>query len=169
MATRRLPFHKLLRRGVREGATPFPGFLHFTLDPYLIISSVKPDGVKYHFSESQVWLDQGLNPISQHSTQWLIWGYFIPRGEGILFIVHSYLDELFSSFLRHTHTNTLKRHTHTHTHTSVGNHCSRLKLRNQKKKTFMNSRNPLQVVCGQFLIGEELVWIQSFRFRRLVA
>ena len=32
--TRRLLFHKLQHRGVGEGATPFPGLLHFTLEPY---------------------------------------------------------------------------------------------------------------------------------------
>ena len=32
-------FDSLLHQGVREGATPFPGLLHFTLDPYLIIKS----------------------------------------------------------------------------------------------------------------------------------
>ena len=31
------------------GATPFPGLLHFTLDPYLILLSVKQGGIKYHF------------------------------------------------------------------------------------------------------------------------
>ena len=30
-------------------ATPFPGLLHFTLDPYLILLSVKERGIKYHF------------------------------------------------------------------------------------------------------------------------
>ena len=34
--------------GVGEGATPFPEFNHFTLDPYLIILSVKQGGIKYH-------------------------------------------------------------------------------------------------------------------------
>ena len=33
----------------RGGATPFPGFLHFTLDPYLIMQSVKQGGIKYNF------------------------------------------------------------------------------------------------------------------------
>ena len=33
----------------REGDTPFPGLLHFTLDPYLILLSVKQGGIKYHF------------------------------------------------------------------------------------------------------------------------
>ena len=32
-----------------EGATPFPGLLHFTLDTYLISLSVKQGGIKYHF------------------------------------------------------------------------------------------------------------------------
>ena len=30
-------------------ATPFPGLLHFTLDTYLILPSVKQGGIKYHF------------------------------------------------------------------------------------------------------------------------
>ena len=32
-----------------EGATPFSGFLNFTLDTYLILLSVKQGGIKYHF------------------------------------------------------------------------------------------------------------------------
>ena len=39
----------LLHRGVGEGATPFPGLLHFTLDSYLIVLSAKQGGIKYHF------------------------------------------------------------------------------------------------------------------------
>ena len=35
--TWRLPFQWLLHHGVDEGATPFPGLLHFTLDPYFIM------------------------------------------------------------------------------------------------------------------------------------
>ena len=42
-------FDSLLHQGVGEGATPFPGLLHFTLDPYLIMLSVKQGGIKYHF------------------------------------------------------------------------------------------------------------------------
>ena len=45
----------------REGITSFPGSLHFTLDPYLIMLCAKQGGIKYHF-ESLVWLDLGLNP-----------------------------------------------------------------------------------------------------------
>ena len=38
-------YHRqLLHRGVGEGATPFPGLLHFTLDPYLIVLSVNIKG-----------------------------------------------------------------------------------------------------------------------------
>ena len=33
----------------REGAAPFPGLLHFTLDPYLIKPNIKQDSIKYHF------------------------------------------------------------------------------------------------------------------------
>ena len=32
-----------------EGATLFPGLLHFTLDLYLIMLSVKQGNIKYHF------------------------------------------------------------------------------------------------------------------------
>ena len=40
---------KALHRGVGESATPFPELLHFTLDAYLILLSVKQGGIKYHF------------------------------------------------------------------------------------------------------------------------
>ena len=49
MATRRLPFQWLLPRRVGEGATRPPGLLHFTLDPFLIMLSIKQGGIKYHF------------------------------------------------------------------------------------------------------------------------
>ena len=32
----------------RGGRYSFPGLLHFTLDPYLIMLSVKQRGIKYH-------------------------------------------------------------------------------------------------------------------------
>ena len=44
-----LPFQKLQHRGVGKGVTPFPGLTHFTFHPYLIMLSVKPGGIKYHF------------------------------------------------------------------------------------------------------------------------
>ena len=42
-------FDSLLHQGVGEGTTPFPGLLYFTLDPYLIMLSVKQGSFKYHF------------------------------------------------------------------------------------------------------------------------
>ena len=43
-------------------ATPFLGLLHFILDAFLIILSVKQGGIKYHFLS--LWYDDlGLNPI----------------------------------------------------------------------------------------------------------
>ena len=48
-------FDSLLHQGVGEGVTPFPGLLHFTLDPYLIMLSVKQGGIKYHFLS--LWYD----------------------------------------------------------------------------------------------------------------
>ena len=38
-----------------EGATPFSGLLHFTLDTYFILLSVKQEGIKYHFKS--IWYD----------------------------------------------------------------------------------------------------------------
>ena len=35
------PFSIATTPGVEEGATPFPGLLHFNLDTYLILQSVK--------------------------------------------------------------------------------------------------------------------------------
>ena len=60
----RLPFQKLLYQGVGEGATPSPGLLHFTLDLYLIMLSVKQGGIKYHFLS--VWYDSTCDwtPVS---------------------------------------------------------------------------------------------------------
>ena len=49
------PFRLLLHQDVREGATPVPGLLHFTLDPYFIMLSVKQGGIKYHFLS--LWYD----------------------------------------------------------------------------------------------------------------
>ena len=42
-------------RVVRVGATLFPGLLHFTLDPYLIMLSFKQGGIMYHFLS--LWYD----------------------------------------------------------------------------------------------------------------
>ena len=39
----------------REGPTPFPGLLPFTLDTYLILLSVKQVGIKYNFKS--LWYD----------------------------------------------------------------------------------------------------------------
>ena len=40
---------RFLHRSVGEGASPFPRLLHFTLDLYLIMLSVKQGGIKYYF------------------------------------------------------------------------------------------------------------------------
>ena len=65
-------FDCLLYQGVGEGATPFPGLLHFTLDSYLIMLSVKQGGIKYHFLS--LWYDsswdwtQVSRAIGEHIT-----------------------------------------------------------------------------------------------------
>ena len=77
--TQKLPFPT---RGVGEGATPFPGLLHFTLDMYLIMLIVKQDGIKYHFFKSLVWRDLGLNlSVLSH------WRTFYPLGQWAGYIV----------------------------------------------------------------------------------
>ena len=43
------------QEGSGEGATPFSGLLHFTLDTYLILLSVKQGGIKYPFKS--LWYD----------------------------------------------------------------------------------------------------------------
>ena len=56
----------------REGTTPFPRLLHFTLDTYLIMLRVKERGIKYYFFS--LWYESTLDwiPVSQaigeHST-----------------------------------------------------------------------------------------------------
>ena len=59
--TWKLPFQKLLHRGVEEGTAPFPGFLHFILEHYCIILRVNQGGTLYNF-DSLVLLDLELNP-----------------------------------------------------------------------------------------------------------
>ena len=43
------PFSIATTLRYREGHYSFPGLLHFTLDPYFIMQSVKQSGIKYHF------------------------------------------------------------------------------------------------------------------------
>ena len=43
------PFSIATTLRCREGAIPFPELLHFNIDPYLIMLSVKQCGIKYHF------------------------------------------------------------------------------------------------------------------------
>ena len=43
------PFSIATTPSCRGCATTFPGLLHFTLDPYFIMLSVKQGGIEYHF------------------------------------------------------------------------------------------------------------------------
>ena len=56
----------------REDTSPFPGLLHFTLETYLIMLSVKQGGIKYHFLSLWYDLTWDWTPVSQaigeHST-----------------------------------------------------------------------------------------------------
>ena len=73
-------------RGVGEGATPFSGLLHFTLDPYLIMLCAKQGGTKYHFwvfgmtrSGIEPWSPEPLanTLLSRQITLWYIIFFFI--------------------------------------------------------------------------------------------
>ena len=45
----KVPFSIATTLRCRDGATLFPGLLHFTLDKYLILLSAKQVSIKYHF------------------------------------------------------------------------------------------------------------------------
>ena len=49
------PFSIATTPRCRRGCYSFPGLLHFTLDPYLIVLSVKQGVIKYHFLS--LWYD----------------------------------------------------------------------------------------------------------------
>ena len=76
-------FNSLLHQGVGEGGTPYLGLLHFTLDPYLIMLSVKQGGIKYHFLS--LWYDstwdwtRSPRPLANTLTARPISGTFFPR------------------------------------------------------------------------------------------
>ena len=57
------PFSIATTPRCRGGRYSFPGLLYFTLDPYLIMLSVKQGGIKYHFLS--LWYDStGIEPRS---------------------------------------------------------------------------------------------------------
>ena len=67
------PFSLTTTLRCREGATSFPGLLHFTLDPYIIILCVKQGGIKYHFwsfwydlTWDWTWVSQAVDEHSIH-------------------------------------------------------------------------------------------------------
>ena len=66
------PFSIATTSRCREGITPFPGLIHFTLDTYLILLSVKQGGIKYHFKS--LWYDanwewtQVSQAFAEHTT-----------------------------------------------------------------------------------------------------
>ena len=96
----RLPFRLLLHERVREDATPFYGLLHFTLDPYLIVLSVKQGGIKYHFLS--LWYDSTWDwtpicrTIGEHSTDYangpVIYIYIYNNSWKILFCNLGFLE-----------------------------------------------------------------------------
>ena len=69
-----------------KGATPFPGLLHFTLDPYLIMLSVKQSGIFWVFGMSR----PGIEP-------WSPWplanSLLIRQMAWFLFVIHLNINE----------------------------------------------------------------------------
>ena len=67
------PFSIATTPRCRGGCNSFPGLLYFTLDPYLIMLSVKQGGIKYHFLS--LWYDstwdwtQVSQAIGEHSNR----------------------------------------------------------------------------------------------------
>ena len=53
------PFSIATTTRCREGATSFPGLVHFNFDPYLMMLSLKQGGIKYHFLS--LWYDMTWN------------------------------------------------------------------------------------------------------------
>ena len=70
------PFSIATTSRCREGTTPFPGLLHFTLDTYLILLSVKQEVINYHFKS--LWYDatkdrtQVFRAIGEQSTHMVV-------------------------------------------------------------------------------------------------
>ena len=56
------PFATAITPRCRGGPYSFPSTTPLTLDPNILMLSVKQRGIEYHFFESLVWLDLGLNP-----------------------------------------------------------------------------------------------------------
>ena len=72
-ANPKAPFSIATTPRCRGGRYSFPGLLHFTLDPYFIMLSVKQGGIKYHFLS--LWYDstwdwtQVSRAIGEHSNR----------------------------------------------------------------------------------------------------
>ena len=91
---------------VVEGATPFPGLLHLTLDPYLIILSVKQGSIKYNFLS--LWYDstwywtQVSRVIGEHSNHYANVVFFY--SQNCILWIQYYLYTHLVSFLEYTNT-----------------------------------------------------------------
>ena len=59
-------FSIAITRRCRGGRYSFPGLLYFTLDPYLIMLSVKQGGIKYHFLS--LWYEPFFEPLANTLT-----------------------------------------------------------------------------------------------------
>ena len=74
----KVPFSLATTQGLGKGGTPFPGLLHFTLDLYLIMPSIKQGGIKYHCFFS-LWYDSTWDwtlvsrTIGKHSSLLYLW------------------------------------------------------------------------------------------------
>ena len=76
------PFSIATTTRFREDAAPFSGLLHFTLDPYFIMLSVKQEGNKYDFLSLWHWI-----PVSQAMITNIHWIAHFEGARGIMVIV----------------------------------------------------------------------------------
>ena len=67
-------FNSYQNWGVEEGATPFPGLLHFTLDLYHRVLSDKQGGIKYHFLSFLYDSTRDWTPVSRRTLNSLGYG-----------------------------------------------------------------------------------------------
>ena len=101
-----------------KGPTPFSGLLHFTLDMYLMLLSVKQGGIKYHFLN--LWYDSTLDwtPVSLAIVEINIFIYFQA-------FFRQSVPTLQEWFTNEEHTNSVTKTTLT-CYTDIVNPCGKL-------------------------------------------
>ena len=155
MATRRLSFKHLLRRGVLKNATRFPGLLHFTFDPYLIMLRVKQGGTEYHFLSlwynTTVDLTAVSGTVGEHTSRLANWP----------FCIYSYIEKLLLND-RSTSLSTEIFQKNTVIYIYIYRRCSWCSRYRRRKWTRRHEFNTRLIAFHIALIPLGKVWIQLF-------